>query len=57
MSDTNTPKHRQDFLDLALECGADLTGKPDGSEPITIIFSIEAWRKFDVATNKEPKNG
>jgi hypothetical protein len=44
------PKYRAEFLDLALECGAELTGKPDGSEPITVVFTIEAWRKFDLAT-------
>jgi len=40
-------KPREEFLDMALECGAVLTGKPDGSEPITVVFTIEAWRKFD----------
>lgn len=44
-------EYRADFLDLALECGAVMTGKPDGSEPITIVFSIEAWRSFDLATS------
>jgi hypothetical protein len=24
-----------------------LTGKPDGSEAITVVFTIEAWRTFD----------
>lgn len=40
-------KPRPELLDLALECGAQLTGKPDGSEPIEVVFSIEAWRVFD----------
>jgi len=44
-------EYRQALLDKALECGAVLTGKPDGSEPITIVFSIDAWRAFDVATD------
>lgn len=39
---------RQVFLDSALHCGAVMTGKPDASEPITIVFSMDAWRKFDV---------
>lgn len=43
-------KPRREFLDLALSCGAVLTGKPDGSEAITVLFTIEAWRKFDSAT-------
>lgn len=43
-------KLRDELLDLAIRCGADLTGKPDASEPITVVFSIEAWRKFDLAT-------
>jgi hypothetical protein len=44
-------KYRQELLDKAIECGAVLTGKPDGSEPITIVFSIDAWRAFDLATD------
>lgn len=33
-------------LNLAEKCGAVLTGKPDGSEPITIVFSLPAWQEF-----------
>jgi len=40
-------KPRAEFLDSAKQCGARITGKPDGSEPIEVVFSIEAWRKFD----------
>ena len=40
-------KPRPEFLALAESCGAVITGKPDGSEPITIVFTIDAWRKFD----------
>lgn len=43
------PVYREDFLSMAMECGADLTGKPDGSESITVVFTVEAWRKFDLA--------
>lgn len=39
------------FLELAEQCGARITGKPDGSEPIEIVFSIPAWRKFDATVN------
>lgn len=42
-------KPRQVFLDSALRCGAVMTGKPDASEPITIVFTMDAWRKFDLA--------
>lgn len=35
------------LLDLAEKCGARITGKPDASEKIEIIFSIDAWRTFD----------
>jgi hypothetical protein len=42
-------KPRPEFLKLAENCGAKLTGKPDGSEAITIVFSIGAWRAFDAA--------
>lgn len=48
------PKPRREFLALAEQCGATLTGKPDGSEAITVVFSIEAWRKFDAATTRKP---
>lgn len=41
--------YRAGFLDAALACGAVLTGKPDGSEAITVVFTIEAWRAFDLA--------
>lgn len=41
--------YREEFLNLALSCGAELTRKPDGSEAITVSFPIEAWRKFDLA--------
>lgn len=40
-------KPRPEFLDTAVACGAVITGKPDGSEPITIVFTIDAWRRFD----------
>ena len=42
-----------EFLNLAEQCGARITGKPNGSEPIEIVFSIEAWRRF--ATIQELK--
>jgi hypothetical protein len=46
---SDTAKPRKEFLDLAQTLGARLTGKPDGSEPIEIIFTVDAWRKFDAA--------
>lgn len=42
-------EYRKELLDLAMRCGARLTGTPDGREPIEVQFSVEAWRKFDVA--------
>lgn len=48
-----TLKYRQSFLDTALSSGATLTGKPDGSEAVTVVFSIDAWRAFDLATAPE----
>lgn len=51
LSQHNLPyEYRQEFLQLALDCGARLTGKPDGSEPIEVVFPIKAWRTFDKAT-------
>lgn len=44
---------RVEFLDLAVSCGAVLTGKPDGSEPITVVFTPEAWREFDKAVDSQ----
>ena len=44
------PTYREDFLQLAQKCGAVITGKPDASEAITVVFSVEAWRAFDLAT-------
>lgn len=38
---------RAEFLALAEKCGARVTGKPDATEPIEIVFSVQAWRKFD----------
>lgn len=40
---------RAELLALAESCGACLTGKPDGSEAITVVFTITAWRAFDRA--------
>ena len=42
-------KPRPELLELAESVGAVITGKPDGSEPITIVFSVQAWRSFDKA--------
>lgn len=44
-----TGKPSAALLALAQRCGAVLTGKPDGSEPIEVIFSVAAWRNFDAA--------
>lgn len=40
-------KPSADFLETAQRCGAELTGKPDASEPITVVFTCEAWQQFD----------
>lgn len=53
---------REAFLSLAQRCGATLTGKPDGSESITVVFTLDAWRAFDTACRPleatgEPWNG
>lgn len=44
------PKPRAALLDRAEACGAVVTGKPDASEAIAIVFSIAAWRRFDAST-------
>lgn len=46
---TGAVKPRPELLALAELCGAILTGKPDGSEAITVVFTISAWRAFDGA--------
>lgn len=33
-------------LDLAEACGATLTGAPDGTVPVTVVFTPAAWREF-----------
>ncbi len=43
------PKPRREFLLLAEKCGAVLTGKGDGSESVTVVFTVNAWRAFDAA--------
>ena len=35
------------LLALAEASGAMITGKPDGSEGVAVVFTIDAWRKFD----------
>lgn len=49
-ADAQSEKYRAEFLALAEACGMQMTGKPDGSEPITMVFTIDAWRRFDLAT-------
>ncbi len=44
---------KEEFLDLAMKHGAKLTGKPDGSEPIQIVFDIESWRSYTDVFIKE----
>jgi hypothetical protein len=51
---TPESKPRPEFLALAESCGARITGKPDGSEAIQIVFTIDAWRKFDRALTTHP---
>lgn len=47
-------KPRRELLELAESCGAYLTGKPDGSEAITVVFPVSAWWAFDLATQLAP---
>lgn len=35
------------FLDMALSCGARLTGDPDGSNAVEVVFPPAAWQQFD----------
>jgi hypothetical protein len=37
----------RNFLLLAERSGAVLTGKPNGSEAVSVLFTIAAWRAFD----------
>jgi hypothetical protein len=46
----SSPKPCPELLARAEVCGARITGKPNGSEPIEVVFPIEAWRAFDAAT-------
>jgi hypothetical protein len=40
-------KPRPELLELAEQCGAHVTGKPNGTERITVSFSVSAWHEFD----------
>jgi len=44
---TSLPADPRARLDLAETCGAVITGKPDGSEAVSVVFTPEAWRAFD----------
>ncbi len=46
MSNNNQAVEAAERLALAEKSGARITGKPDGSEPIEVVFTIDAWRKF-----------
>lgn len=35
------------FLDTALNCGARLSGDPDGSNAVEVVFTPAAWQQFD----------
>lgn len=48
---------RREFLELAEAHGAYLTGKPDGSEAVTLVFPVQAWRSFDAAMAKLQTEG
>jgi hypothetical protein len=44
-----------EFLNLAIDNGAVLTGKPDGSESLSVVFTPRAWRSFAFANGvQEP---
>lgn len=55
---TNVYKPCPELLAMAETCGAKITGKPDGSEPISIVFTPEAWRMFsaDVQRTYKPRS-
>lgn len=38
--------HRQEVMEWANKCGCTLTGKPDGSEAVTVVFTPDQWCKF-----------
>lgn len=38
-----------ELLAIAERCGAIITGKPDGSEPINVVFTPDTWQAFDAA--------
>lgn len=42
-------KASRELLALAEQSGARLTGKPDGSEAVTVVFTPQAWQAFDAA--------
>jgi hypothetical protein len=48
-TNVSKPSKERRLLDLAEKCGAVLTGKPDGSEAVTVVFTVAAWRAFAAA--------
>lgn len=52
---TMDSKREQSYrlLQLAENCGARITGKPDGSEPVMVEFTPAAWQAFDVALHPQ----
>jgi len=42
------------LLNLAEQCGARITGKPDGTEAVSVVFTPAAWRAFDEAVATMP---
>ena len=40
MNEQDKPKAHPELLALAEKCGATLTGKPDGSEAVTVVSTI-----------------
>ncbi len=49
MTDLTEAVRRETMLALAEKYGAKITGKPDGSEPIGLFFTIEQWKAFSLA--------
>ena len=49
--------NRERILAIAKDSGAVITGTPDGSEPITVVFTPDAWCAFSDQVQAAAKGG
>lgn len=43
---TEETKASTKYIDMAVACGATISGDPTGEEPVRVVFTPEAWKQF-----------